>query len=298
METLRLADDLELTRLSYGALALAGPGAWGPPRDRSAAIAVLREAVDRGVNHIVGLEALDLVNLRVGTERRGPDDKSIAEPFAVLAELRQAGKIRHLGVSNVTVAQLAEAQQIAPVLSVQNRYSVATRHDDALVETCARQGISFVGFSGSGFSPVQSETLEAVATRLGTSVQQVMLAWLLQRTPTTLVSPTISSVAHLRDNLAAAELILPPGRRGRPGHRRNPLTEPPSRGIKRLDLRGPTGTVRSVSEQNSFDSGDFAGPDRTPAPNERLACPSSPHSPRRSCTSTSRAPSNPTRCSA
>ena len=179
----------------------------------SAAIAVLREAVDRGVNHIdtsdyygphtvnevirealhpypeqlrivtkvgarcsadrawpaalsrpelvsavednlrnLGLETLDLVNLRVGTERDGPDDKSIAEPFTVLAELRQAGKIRHLGVSNVTVAQLAEAQQIAPVLSVQNRYSVATRHDDALVETCARQGISFVGFSGSGFS--------------------------------------------------------------------------------------------------------------------------------------------------
>jgi pyridoxine 4-dehydrogenase len=271
MDTLRLDDDLELTRLGYGALALAGPGGWGPPRDRSAAIAVLREAVDRGVNHIdtsdyygphtvndvirealhpypeqlrivtkvgarraadrtwpaalsrpelvsavednlrnLGLETLDLVNLRVGTQRQGPDDKSIAEPFAVLAELRQAGKIRHLGVSNVTAAQLAEAQRIAPVLSVQNRYSVATRRDDALVETCARQGISFVGFSGSGFSPVQSETLDAVATRLGASVQQVMLAWLLQRTPTTLVIPTTSSVAHLRDNLAAAELILPP----------------------------------------------------------------------------------------
>jgi pyridoxine 4-dehydrogenase len=202
METLRLADDLELSRMGYGALALAGPRAWGPPRDRSAAIAVLREAVDQGVNHIdasdyygphtvnavirealhpypeqlrivtkvgarrsadrswpaalsrpelvsavednlrnLGLETLDLVNLRVGTERHGPDDKSIAEPFAVLAELRQAGKIRHLGVSNVTAVQLAQAQRIAPVLSVQNRYSVATRHDDALVETCARQGI-------------------------------------------------------------------------------------------------------------------------------------------------------------
>jgi aryl-alcohol dehydrogenase-like predicted oxidoreductase len=271
MDTLRLADDLELTRMGYGALALAGPGAWGPPRDRSAAIAVLREAVDRGVNHIdtsdyygphtvndvirealhpypeqlrivtkvgarraadrswpaalsrpelvsavednlrnLGLETLDLVNLRVGTERHGPDDNSIAEPFTVLAELRQAGKIRHLGVSNVTTAQLAQAQQIAPVLSVQNRYSVALRRDDALVQTCARQGISFVGFSGSGFAPVQSQTLEAVATRLGASVQQVMLAWLLQRTPTTLVIPTTGSVAHLRDNLAAAELTLPP----------------------------------------------------------------------------------------
>jgi aryl-alcohol dehydrogenase-like predicted oxidoreductase len=271
METLRLADDLELTRMGYGALALSGPRAWGPPRDRSAAIAVLREAVERGVNHIdtsdyygphtvnevirealhpypeqlrivtkvgarrsadrawpaalsrselvsavednlrnLGLEALDLVNLRVGTERHGPDDKSIAEPFTVLAELRQAGKIRHLGVSNVTAAQLAQAQQIAPVRTVQNRYSVANRHDDALVEACARQGISFVGFSGSGFAPVQSEILEAVATRLGASVQQVMLAWLLQRTPTTLVIPTTSSVAHLHDNLAAAELILPP----------------------------------------------------------------------------------------
>jgi aryl-alcohol dehydrogenase-like predicted oxidoreductase len=213
--------------MGYGALALAGPRAWGPPRDRSAAIAVLREAVDLGVNHIdtsdyYGPHTVNAVirealypypeQLRIVTKvgaRRSADRSwpaALSRPELVSAV---EDNLRNLGFETLDLVNLRVGTE-APVLSVQNRYSVATRHDDALVESCARQGISFAGFSGSGFSPVQSETLEVVATRLGASVQQVMLAWLLQRTPTTLVIPTTSSVAHLRDNLAAAELVLPP----------------------------------------------------------------------------------------
>ncbi len=262
--------DLQLTRVGYGAMQLAGPGVFGPPKDHDAAIAVLRAAVDLGINHIdtadyygpyvtnelirealapypadlhivtkvgarrdeqggwphartpaelreqvhdnlrhLGLDVLDVVNLRVG----GLEDAepgSIAEQFGVLAELRQQGLIRHLGLSTVSADQVAEAQSIAPVVCVQNRYNIARRGDDALVDATARQGIAFVPyFPLGGFSPLQSDALQSVADRLGATPLAVALAWLLHRSPNILLIPGTSSVAHLRENVAAAGLKLP-----------------------------------------------------------------------------------------
>jgi pyridoxine 4-dehydrogenase len=248
---------------------LAGPGVFGPPKDRDEAIAVLRQAVALGITHIdtsdyygptvvnelikealhpypgnlhivtkvgarrgedaswnmtldpddlkaqvrenlqhLGLDVLDVVNLRVGSAE-GTVEASIAEPFGALAELRREGLIRHLGVSSVTSAQLTEAQQIAPVVTVQNLYNLANRQDDALVARCADEGISFTPFFPlGGFSPLQSEVLDRVAARIGASPQQAALAWLLQRSPTMTLIPGTSSVAHLRENVAAADLAL------------------------------------------------------------------------------------------
>lgn len=264
------ADGLTLSRMGYGAMQLAGPGVFGPPRDREQALAVLREAVDLGVRHIdtsdfygpfvvnelirealhpypqglhlvtkvgarrgadrswipaqepedlkaqvrenlehLGLDALDVVNLRVGVAE-GTSSEPLGAQFAALAELRQEGLIRHLGLSNVTLDQLTEAQAIAPVVTVQNLYNVANRQDDALVDRCAAENIAFAPFFPlGGFTPLQSDTLDSVAARLGASPQQVALAWLLQRSPTIVLIPGTSSVAHLRENMAAADLKLP-----------------------------------------------------------------------------------------
>jgi aryl-alcohol dehydrogenase-like predicted oxidoreductase len=262
---------LAVNRMGYGAMQLAGPGVWGPPRDVDAAIAVLRAAVDAGVDHIdtsdfygphvtnqiirralhpypahltivtkvgflrgpdkswhparsrqelvdavhdnlrnLGLETLDVVNLRVG---RGSDpvEESIAEPFSVLAELRQQGLVRHLGLSNATPAQVAEAQAIAPVVCVQNFYNVARRQDDRFVDDLAAQGVAYVPFFPlGGFSPLQSSALDAAAAAVGATPMQVALAWLLQRSSNILLIPGTSSLAHLQENLAAAALELPP----------------------------------------------------------------------------------------
>jgi pyridoxine 4-dehydrogenase len=268
--TYRVAD-LELTRVGYGAMQLAGPGVFGPPKDRGAAVAVLRAVVDLGINHIdtadfygpfvtneiirealapypddlhivtkvgarrdeqggwphartpaelrvqvhdnlrrLGLDVLDVVNLRVGGVD-APEPGSIAEQFETLAELRSQGLIRHLGLSTVTADQLAEAQSIAPVVCVQNLYNIARRRDDDLVDLTARQGIAFVPyFPLGGFSPLQSEELNAVAERLGATPMSVALAWLLRRSPNTLLIPGTSSVDHLRENVTGAGLELPP----------------------------------------------------------------------------------------
>jgi pyridoxine 4-dehydrogenase len=268
--TLSLADDLVLSRMGYGAMQLAGPGVFGPPKDRDQAIAVLREAIALGVTHIdtsdyygpftvnevikealhpypddlhivtkvgarrppdaswvpalsreeligavhdnlehLGLDALDVVNLRTPALEI-PTDEPIAEQFSVLAELQREGLIRHLGLSGVSSAQLTEAQSIAPVVTVQNLYNLATRHDDELVDRCAREGIAYAPFFPlGGFTPLQSDALDRVAARLEASAQQVALAWLLQRSPTIVLIPGTSSVAHLRENVAAASLRLP-----------------------------------------------------------------------------------------
>jgi aryl-alcohol dehydrogenase-like predicted oxidoreductase len=265
----RLAD-IELTRVGYGAMQLAGPHVFGPPKDRDAAVAVLREAVGLGINHIdtadfygphvtneiirealypypddlhivtkVGarrdenggwpqartpaelreqvhdnlrnlkLDVLDVVNLRVGGFDR-PEAGSIAEQFEALAELRQQGLIRHLGLSTVDTDQLAQARSIAPVVCVQNLYNLARRDDDALVDLTAREGIAFVPyFPLGGFSPLQSDALDAVAKRLDATPMAVALAWLLHRSPNMLLIPGTSSVEHLRENVAAAALELP-----------------------------------------------------------------------------------------
>jgi aryl-alcohol dehydrogenase-like predicted oxidoreductase len=251
---------------------LAGPGVWGPPRDPDAAVAVLREAVAAGVNHIdtadyygphvtnqiirqalhpyptgmvivtklggrrppdgswqpanspqdltagvhdnlrnLGLDALNIVNYRVIGSGLGPEEGSIAEQVTVLADLRREGLIRHIGLSNVTAAQVAEAQAITDVVCVQNNYNLAFRHDDALIDDLARQGIAYVPFFPlGGFSPLQSSTLSDVAGRLGATPMQVALAWLLHRSPNILLIPGTSSVAHLRENLAAGQLTLSP----------------------------------------------------------------------------------------
>lgn len=268
--TITPAPGLTLSRMGYGAMQLAGPGVFGPPRDRDEALAVLRTAVDLGVTHIdtsdfygphvtnelirealhpypadlrivtkVGarrdaqgawlpalgaqelrsqvhdnlrnlrLDVLDVVNLRVGGVH-GPADGALAEEFGVLAELREQGLIRHLGVSNVTAEQVAEAQGVAPVVTVQNLYNIAHREDDALVDLCARQNIAYAAFFPlGGFTPLQSATLESVAARLGATSQQTALAWLLHRSPAMALIPGTSSVAHLRENVAAAQLELP-----------------------------------------------------------------------------------------
>lgn len=267
--TYRVAD-LELTRVGYGAMQLAGPGVFGPPKDRAAAVAVLRAAVELGINHIdtadfygpqvtneiirealspypddlhivtkvgarrdkrggwphartpaelqsqvhdnlrsLGLDALDVVNLRVGGFD-APEPGSIAAQFEALAQLREEGLIRHLGLSTVNAEQLAEAQTIAPVVCVQNFYNVARRSDDALVEHTAEQSIAYVPyFPLGGFAPLQSDALEAVAKQLDATPMAVALAWLLRRSPNILLIPGTSSVDHLRENVAAAGLELP-----------------------------------------------------------------------------------------
>ncbi|MCY1694787.1 oxidoreductase [Curtobacterium sp. SL109] len=268
--TFRLADDLELTRVGYGAMQLAGKGVFGPPADRDEAIRVLRTVVELGITHIdtsdyygphvtneiirealhpypadlrivtkvgarrdakggwpnarephelveqvhgnlerLGVERLDVVNLRMGGFD-APQPGSIAPQFEALAELQQQGLINHLGVSTVTAEQLAEAQGIAPVVCVQNLYNLARREDDALVDLTAEQGIAYVPyFPLGGFSPLQSEALDAVAARLDVPRLTVALGWLLQRSPNILLIPGTSSVAHLRDNVAAAGFTLP-----------------------------------------------------------------------------------------
>jgi aryl-alcohol dehydrogenase-like predicted oxidoreductase len=262
---------ITLNRMGYGAMQLAGPHVWGPPRDRTAAIAVLREAVASGVNHIdtsdfygphvtnqiirealhpypdeltivtkvgavrgadaswnpanspaeltqavhdnlrnLGVATLDVVNFRAWG-REGPTDGSIAEQFSTLVDLQQKGLIRHLGVSNVTLAQIEEARAIAPVVCVQNHYNLAHRHDDAMIVDLAGKGIAYVPyFPLGGFTPLQSSTLSDVAAELGATPMQVALAWLLHRSPNLLLIPGTSSLGHLRENLAAAELVLSP----------------------------------------------------------------------------------------
>ena len=267
--TLTLAGDLTLSRMGYGAMQLAGPGVFGPPRDRDQALRVLREAVKLGITHIdtsdfygpvvvnelirqalypypadlrivtkvgarrgpdgswrpslapadlkaqvrenlehLALDTLDVVNLRL-PEHEGSQEK-LDEQFGTLAELQKDGLIRHLGLSATSAAQLDRAQAIAPVVTVQNLYNVASRKDDALVDRCAAQNIAFAPFFPlGGFTPLQSLVLADVAARLGTSPHQVALAWLLQRSPAIVLIPGTSSVAHLRENVAAADLVLP-----------------------------------------------------------------------------------------
>jgi aryl-alcohol dehydrogenase-like predicted oxidoreductase len=263
---------LTVRRMGYGAMRLAGPGVWGPPKDPAGAVAVLREAVAAGVNHIdtsdyygphvtnqlirkalhpypaglvivsklgarrppdrswqpaispedlaagvhdnlrnLGLDALDIVNYRVMGSGHGPEEGSIAEQIGALAELRNMGLVRNIGLSNVTAAQVAEARAITDVVCVQNHFNLAHRHDDALIADLARQGIAYVPFFPlGGFTPLESSTLAAVAGRLGATPMQVALAWLLQRSPNILLIPGTSSVAHLRENLAAAQVTLSP----------------------------------------------------------------------------------------
>lgn len=268
--TYTLADDLILTRTGYGAMQLAGPNVFGPPSDRSAAVAVLREVVERGITHIdtadfygphitnqlirealhpypeslrivtkigatrdadgawvhdlsgdtlrksvhdnlrnLGVDSLDVVNLR-SPGFDSPTPGSIAEPFTVLAELQQEGLVKHLGLSTVNAEQIAEAQAIAPIVTVQNFYNIANRQDDDLIDELAGQGIAYVPyFPLGGFSPLQSDTLNRVAEGLGESPMAVALAWLLQRSPNILLIPGTSSVAHLRENVAGAGIELP-----------------------------------------------------------------------------------------
>jgi len=258
-------------RLGYGAMQLAGPGVFGPPRDRDAALAVLREAVALGVNHIdtsdfygphitnrlirealhpyaddlvivtkigarrdaqgawlpafskeelrqavhdnlrnLGLDVLDVVNLRAMFDVHGPAEGSLEEALSVLAELRREGLVRHIGLSNVTLRQVEEARRIVPVACVQNMYNLVQRQDDALVDSLARDGIPYVPFFPlGGFSPLQSAELAKVARELGATPMAVAVAWLLRRAPNILLIPGTSSVTHLRENLAAAQLVLP-----------------------------------------------------------------------------------------
>jgi pyridoxine 4-dehydrogenase len=261
---------MKLKRMGYGAMQLAGPQVWGPPRDIDAAIIVLREAVAAGVNHIdtsdfygphvtnqlikralhpypeglvivtkvgarrppdkswahalsrqelidavhdnlrnLGLDTLDVVNLRVGGVM-GPSEGSIEEPLTVLAELKGRGLVRHLGLSNVSPDQLAEAQAITEIVCVQNLYNVAHRHDDGFIDNLALRGVAYVPFFPlGGFNPLQSSALDAAAAALKATPMQVALAWMLQRSPNILLIPGTSSVEHLRENLKAATLQLP-----------------------------------------------------------------------------------------
>jgi aryl-alcohol dehydrogenase-like predicted oxidoreductase len=259
-----------VNRLGYGAMQLAGPGVFGPPKDRDAALAVLREAVASGVTHIdtsdfygphitnqiirealhpyadnlsivtkvsarrgadgswiaamspeeltqavhdnlrnLGQEALDVVNLRSMFDVHGPAEGSLAAPLTVLAELQRKGLVRHIGLSNVTSTQVAEGRKICDIVCVQNHYNLAHRDDDALIDELAREGIAYVPFFPlGGFTPLQSSGLSDVAQQLGATPMQVALAWLLQRSPNILLIPGTSSVAHLRENLAAGQLTL------------------------------------------------------------------------------------------
>ena len=257
-------------RLGYGAMQLAGPGVFGPPKDRAAAVAVLRAAVEQGVDHIdtsdfygphvtnqiirealhpyrdglvivtkvgakrgsdgawlpafspaeltqavhdnlrnLGLDVLDVVNLRSMIDVHGPAEGSLEAQLTALAKLQGSGLIRHIGLSNVTARQVAEARQIVEIVCVQNQYNLAHRNDDALLDLLARERIAFVPFFPlGGFSPLQSDTLSAVAAELGATPMQVALAWLLQRSPNLVLIPGTSSVDHLRQNLQAASLTL------------------------------------------------------------------------------------------
>ncbi|AYM09032.1 aldo/keto reductase family oxidoreductase [Agrobacterium tumefaciens] len=268
--TYKLGDHV-VRRLGYGAMQLAGKGVFGPPRDRPEAIAVLREAVESGVNHIdtsdfygphvtnevirealhpydsdllivtkvgavrgadaswnpafsradltqaihdnlrnLGLDVLDVVNLRAMFDVHGPAEGSLNEPLQVLAGLKHQGLIRHIGLSNVTVKQVEEAGKITEIVCVQNQYNLAHRQDEALIDTLASRGVAYVPFFPlGGFSPLQSSTLSSVAARLNATPMQVALAWLLQRSPNILLIPGTSSRGHLRENLAAATIELP-----------------------------------------------------------------------------------------
>jgi pyridoxine 4-dehydrogenase len=262
---------MTVKRMGYGAMQLAGPHVWGPPRDVDAAIAVLREAIAQGVDHIdtsdfygphvtnqiirqalhpypddlvivtkigarrgedkswipalspqeitdgvhdnlrnLALDTLDVVNLRVGGVM-GPSEGSIEAPLTTLAELQRQGLIRHLGLSNVSPQQFAEAQKIAPIVGIQNLYNIAQRSDDAFIDNLAKQGVAYVPFFPlGGFTPLQSAELDQVAASLQATPMQVALAWLLQRAPNILLIPGTSSLQHLRENLNAATLQLPP----------------------------------------------------------------------------------------
>jgi pyridoxine 4-dehydrogenase len=262
---------LSLFRMGYGTMQLPGPGVWGPPRDVDEAVALLREAIGAGVNHVdtsdfygpgvanqlikqalhpypgglvivtkvgyrrgpdkswlpalsrqeliravhdnlrhLGLDTLDVVNLRVGGNA-GPSEGSIEEPLTVMAELQNHGLVRHLGVSNVTPSQLIEAHKITNIVCVQNFYNVANRNDDDLIDQLAKQGIPYVPFFPlGGFTSLQSSVLDSVAASLDAKPMQIALAWLLQRSSNILLIPGTSSVAHLRENLAAATIELPP----------------------------------------------------------------------------------------
>jgi pyridoxine 4-dehydrogenase len=264
--------DRTVARMGYGAMQLAGPGVFGPPRDRDAALAVLRKAVAAGVDHIdtsdfygphvtneiirealhpypagltivtkvgavrdakgnwlpaqspaelksavhdnlrnLGLDAMDVVNMRItGGGDHGPAEGSIAEQVGALADLQREGLIRHIGLSTVTPTQIREAQAICPIACVQNHYNLAHREDDAMIDDLAAQGIAYVPyFPLGGFTPLQSDALSNAAAKLSVAPMQVALAWLLHRSPNILLIPGTSSVAHLRENLAAAELELP-----------------------------------------------------------------------------------------
>jgi pyridoxine 4-dehydrogenase len=264
--------DRAVRRMGYGAMQLAGPGVFGPPKDHAAALVVLREAVAQGVNHIdtsdfygphvtnhiirealhpypddlvivtkvgakrgedaswnpamspaeltaavhdnlrnLGLEAIDVVNLRLmgGHDGHGPAEGTIEPQFSTLVDLQKQGLIRHLGLSNATAAQVDQALAIAPIVCVQNLYNVANRGDDALVDSLAAKGIAYVPFFPlGGFFPLQSQALSEISARLGHTPLQVALAWLLHRAPNILLIPGTSSRAHLRENLAAADIAL------------------------------------------------------------------------------------------
>jgi pyridoxine 4-dehydrogenase len=266
-----LLGDRPVSRLGYGAMQLAGPGVFGPPRDMDGARAVLREAVALGINHIdtsdfygphitnqlirealhpypddlvivtkigarrdaqgawlpamsgpeleqavhdnlrnLGLDVLEVVNLRSMIDVHGPAEGSLEEQLTALAALRERGLVRHIGLSNVTSRQVEDARRIVPIACVQNMYNLVHRNDDALIDALARDGIPYVPFFPlGGFSPLQSDTLSAIARDLGATPMQVAIAWLLQRSPNILLIPGTSSVGHLRENLQAAELVLP-----------------------------------------------------------------------------------------
>jgi pyridoxine 4-dehydrogenase len=268
--TFRLGDR-SVRRIGYGAMQLAGPGVFGPPKDPDAALAVLREAVARGVNHIdtsdfygphvtnqlirkalhpyaddlvivtkigarrgadgswlsafspqeltkavhdnlqnLSLDVLDVVNLRFMFDVHGPAEGPIEAPLSVLAELQSKGLVRQIGLSNVTPAQFEAGRRICEIVCVQNHYNLAHRADDALIDELARLGTAYVPFFPlGGFSPLQSSVLSDVAERLGATPMQVALAWLLRRAPNILLIPGTSSIAHLRGNLAVAEVELP-----------------------------------------------------------------------------------------
>jgi len=260
-----------VVRLGYGAMQLAGPGVFGPPKDKRAALDVLRAAVEAGVDHIdtsdfygphvtnqlicealhpyrdnltivtkigarrgedaswlpafsakeltqavhdnlrnLKLDVLDVVNLRAMFSTHGPAEGDLTEPLTTLAELQQQGLVRHIGLSNVTAKQVADAQKMVSVVCVQNMYNIVNRGDDAMIDALAAQGIAYVPFFPlGGFTPLQSSGLQAVADSLGATPMQVALAWLLQRSPNILLIPGTSSVAHLQQNLAAGDLVLP-----------------------------------------------------------------------------------------
>ncbi|TPP06556.1 aldo/keto reductase family oxidoreductase [Rhizobium glycinendophyticum] len=263
--------NLTVKRLGYGAMQLAGPGVFGPPRDRAEAVAVLREAVESGVDHIdtsdfygphvtnqiirealhpytddlvivtkigavrgddgswnpafsknaltravhdnlrnLGLDALDVVNLRAMFDVHGPAEGDLEEPLTALAELQQQGLVKHVGLSNVTAKQVVDGRKITEIVCVQNQYNLAHRGDDALIEQLAAEGTAYVPFFPlGGFSPLQSATLSEVAARLELTPMQVALAWLLKRSPNILLIPGTSSRTHLRENLAVADVDLP-----------------------------------------------------------------------------------------